>query len=106
MAHLLKCPMDSKRFRTIGNLAKHMREKHPAALSARMRIGQQNSKKNPNNKNKALTQCVKEIASLVATLTPAIATRDPSFAPAIISSIAKSVEACAEFIPGLLTRNR
>lgn len=106
MAHLLKCPMDTKHFRTIGNLAAHMRKHHAQALSARMRNGQQNSKKNPNNKNKVLTQCVKEIASLVATLTPAIATRDPSFAPAVISSIAKSIEACADFIPGLSTQNR
>ncbi len=83
-----------------------MRRNHSQSLSARMRAGQASSHKNPNNRNKALTQCVKEIAGLVATLTPAIATRDPSFAPAIISSIAKSVEACAEFIPGLSTQNR
>lgn len=105
MAHLLKCPLDTRRFRNIKNLAAHMRSKHPQALSARMRIGQANSKKNPNNRNKAITQCVQEIAGLVATVTPAIVTRDPSFAPAIISSIAKSIEACKEFIPGLLGQN-
>ena len=105
MAHLLKCPNCTKHFRNIGNLAAHMRSNHAQSLSARMRAGQASSHKNPNNRNKALTQCVQEIAGLVATVTPAIVTRDASFAPAIIASIAKSVEACKDFIPGLMRQN-
>ena len=106
MAHLLKCPNCTHHFRNIGNLAKHMRKNHSQSLSSRMRAGQASSHKNVNNVNKALIQCVNEIAGLVATVTPAIVTRDASFAPAIISSIAKSIEACKDFIPGLSTQNR
>jgi len=94
MAHLLKCPLDTRHFRTIKNLSMHMRKMHPQSVSQRIRNGQAQSTHMPSKRAEILGKCVAEIAGLVATVTPAIVTRDPSFAPAIIASIGRSVEEC------------
>ncbi len=99
MAHLLKCPNCPRQFRSIGNLGSHLRHKHPASVSARIRSGQQTSTHMPSRRAEILGKCVEEIAGLVVTVTPAIVTRDPSFAPAVLASIARSIDACK----GLLT---
>ena len=94
MAHLLKCPNCPRLFRNIGNLGSHLRSKHPQSVSQRIRNGQASSSHMPSKRAEILGKCVAEIAGLVVTVTPAIVARDPSFAPAIIASIGRSIEEC------------
>jgi len=101
MAHLLKCPLDTQRFRNIANLSQHMREKHPNSVSASIRNGLRSSHRNPSNRAKAMEKCIKAVAGVVVGITPAIAARDPVLALGAIESIGRAINECKEFIPGL-----
>jgi len=101
MAHLLRCPIDHKKFRNIGNLSSHMRKAHPNSVSASIRNGLRSSHKTPANRAAALEKCVRAVSSVVIGITPAIAARDPVLALGAIESIGRAINECAEFIPGL-----
>lgn len=96
--HLLGCPNCSKKFRNIGNLAKHRHKKHSRNVAGEIRAGMRNSNKTVQAKERAVRKAIVEISEAALALTPAIVTRNPTLALAAIGDITQAVKAVKEVV--------
>lgn len=98
MTKLCKCPNCNCRFKNIGNMSKHRWKEHPNIVKASIKRGMNNSTKTPKAKLEKSVKALRDVAGLIAALTPAIVTRNPVLALGAADDIKRVLDDVADLI--------